>query len=1151
MNFTATRQFARGFHFWLMLLSAPVFSWAQPNVDAARPAVFLTDNIDRPLRYTPIGTDFVITNGAEFFNRPLYGANTAFRVDGGDRPEFSFYLPGRGGNVRFGIQAEGERRWLQEREQIVARYHAGSLIYETAGVVENNNRVKLKILPLVNGLGLIGCVELGDSATGNVEFFMAFGGANGMKGRRNGDIGCEPVPVSQLFQLRPEQCAGDVVTATGNLFLSRGKAGTFGGVLPKSWSVVADAKSWNHFSELVPATWTWPPPEPIQTTTPVAVSRVQLFPHQPVYFLIKGVAADSTLDQLSVWLQDDQLKKTFAEAEEHQRHLAEKVVVITPDAYINAAVAALNVAADAVWDEQQQSFMHGAVAWRMRLLGWRGPYVGDELGWHDRTAQHFAGYAKQQNTNPLPATLPAPEASANLSRNETALHSNGDLSKSHYDMNLVAVDVFFRHLLWTGDLAYARKMWPTIERHLAWERRLFRREFGADKLPLYEAYCCIWASDDLAYNGGGATHSSAYNLFHNRMAARVAKLLGQDATVYEREADLIEQGMAKNLWLTDRGWFAEWKDLLGLQLVHPNAASWTFYHTLDSAAATPLAGWQMTRFVDTQIARIPLRGDGVPTGNYTMPTTSWMPYTWSLNNVVLAETMHTALGYWQANRPEGAFPLFKGALLDSMFLGLCPGNVGMCTFFDMARHESQRDFADGCGAMSRALIEGLFGVQPDLLADKITLRPGWPADWNHVSLQHPDFNFSFLRTNLQETYAFESKSTQALTLQLQIPALRDEITSVTVNGRPAQWHGLEDSVGGPRVEITCAQAHKNEVVIQWSGKIPTAAPAEKAFLLDSELVADCGAKIIELADPQHALSHAEFRSNSLSGIATGTVGHRTVFARVEQGSLRWWQPVMLELQAKIAESVAFDWKKPLTAEFVPVDLSAVFNDRVTQIFRNEYRTPRSPSVSLATPQQGFGSWCHPQDNFIVDDSGLRAVAAKAGGKIILTNGIPLVTPGAAAAKNISFVSQWDNYPATLSVPLTGKAAAAFLLLAGSTTAMQSRFDNGEVIVTYTDGSTERLALQNPTTWWPIDQDYYIDDFAFARPEALPVRIDLETGKVRVLDMKTFKGHGKTIPGGAATVLRLQLNPAKELKTLAVRALANEVVIGLMSVTLQR
>jgi hypothetical protein len=112
-------------------------------------------------------------------------------------------------------------------------------------------------------------------------------------------------------------------------------------------------------------------------------------------------------------------------------------------------------------------------------------------------------------------------------------------------------------------------------------------------------------------------------------------------------------------------------------------------------------------------------------------------------------------------------------------------------------------------------------------------------------------------------------------------------------------------------------------------------------------------------------------------------------------------------------------------------------------------------------------------------------------------------------------------------------------------------DNGEVTVTYADGSAERLALRNPSNWWPIDQDYFIDDYAFRRPGPIPPRVDLKTGMVRILDVDKFKGKGGKVPGGAANVLDLPLNPAKELKSLTVRTLANEVVIGLMAVTLER
>jgi hypothetical protein len=249
----------------------------------------------------------------------------------------------------------------------------------------------------------------------------------------------------------------------------------------------------------------------------------------------------------------------------------------------------------------------------------------------------------------------------------------------------------------------------------------------------------------------------------------------------------------------------------------------------------------------------------------------------------------------------------------------------------------------------------------------------------------------------------------------------------------------------------------------------------------------------------------------------------------------------------------FDWNRTSSAadKFETVNLAPFFNDKVTQIFRNEYRSPRSPFASLATPDHGIGGWCEPTAGFDVDDSGLRALAVKNGGKIILPDGISFSTPGESGAKNIIFTSQWDNYPREVSVLLSGKSPHAFLLMAGSTGAMQSRFDNGEVIVTYTDGSTARLALNNPVNWWPIDQDYYIDDFAFRRDEPIPPRVDLRTGNIRLLDVASFKGKGKKVPGGAATALDLPLDKNKELKSLTVRALANEVVIGLMSVTLAR
>ncbi len=1071
-----------------------------------RPHGNFSNNVARPLRYWPVNGDFVITNGGETFNRPLYCLNAPFRIDGGDQPEFSLYLQGRGGNLRLGLKTSSGVKWLNNAKQIVTRYRPGSLLYEIRDPLLGDAELNLTVLPLSETRGLIVRAEFSEGRVPRVpvEIIFAYGGANGVRGSRDGDIGCEKVPVSDFFQMRPEQCRSNFFSIAENTFTLRHNKTTFSGVTSSGAKLsVADATKWNSPEALLASAGK-------ETALPVIIGQVSIQPGQPVYLALQQLAAGSAAD-LAVYkdvskipgettaaagdksialYKASELPKVFATAEEHRRAVAERVVVETPDPFINAAAAALCIAADAVWDDKLQSYMHGAVAWRTRLLGWRGQYAGDALGWHERTAAHFAGFAKNQNTSPVPETIPPADEQFNLARSEAAIHSNGDMSKNHYDMNLVGVDSFFRHLLWTGDLDYARQMWPVIERHLAWEQRLFRREFGPDKLPLYEAYAAIWASDDMNYNGGGVAHTSAYNYWHNKMATRVATLLGKDPKPYEREADLILRGMKKYLWLADEGNFAECKDYLGLQLVHPNAGLWTFYHTMDSEVPTPVEAAQMARWIDNNIAHIPLKGAGVPDENlFTLPETSWLPYLWSLNNVVMAEAAHTSLGFWQANRAETAFQLFKGELLDSMFLGLCPGNLGCMTGFDMARGEAQRDFGDPIGVNARALVEGLFGVKPDALAGELKIVPGFPAKWDHASIRHPDFNFTFKRDGLKETYVVEQKFSKPMALDFSIVALRDGVESVTVNGREPKSVWVK-GVGVKRLEVGSEPAVKTEIILVWNGNLPR-----------PTLLADL--------------------------------------------------PAIVEKTKTVATPM--DWKKNLPADtkLETVNLTLFFNDKVTQIFRNKYRSPRSPFASLALPKQGLNGWCEPNASFDVDDSGLRATAAKEDGKIVLPDGVPFQTPGEAGAKNIIFTSQWDNYPREVAVALAGKSSHAFLLMAGSTGPMQSRFDNGEVIATYTDGTTARLALNNPVNWWPIDQDYFIDDYAFARPEPLPPRVDLKTGKIRLLDMETFKGRGGKVSGGAATVLDLPLDSSKELKSLTVRALANEVVIGLMSVTLAR
>ena len=415
--------------------------------------------------------------------------------------------------------------------------------------------------------------------------------------------------------------------------------------------------------------------------------------------------------------------------------------------------------------------------------------------------------------------------------------------------------------------------------------------------------------------------------------------------------------------------------------------------------------------------------------------------------------------------------------------------------------------------MSRAIVEGLFGIRPDALDGELSVRPGFPREWREASLEHPDLAMSFSRSDIDEIWEIRQPKRKFSKLKLRIPARCENVREATVNGVPAGWCCDCEAVGAPVLEIACKFDLAARIKVQWSGPpLP--------------------------ADLQPAASND---------------GQGEDFARVERGAFSWWAPVRRARAAENPEIIRTDWISARSRPIVCVDLTAHFNDRVVDIFKpGKYRSPRSPFVSLGLPSQGIGAWAgHVNAKADIDDSGLREASAANGGTIRMPNGVSFATPGPGQSANVLFVSQWDNYPREAKIELAGRAARAYFLMAGSTNHMQSRVDNGEVVIAYGDGSSVRLGLQNPATWWPIEQDYFIDDYQFRQMAPIPPRVDLRTGRVRLLDPDNFKGCGGIVPGGAATVLELPLDATKPLGHLIVRAMANDVVVGLMAITLER
>ncbi|MCD7710790.1 MAG: DUF4450 domain-containing protein, partial [Porphyromonadaceae bacterium] len=822
--------------FFTLLLAGCVAGTAQAQLFTSSDSQRTAAGESRTLRYHPDGEDFVIVNGNRKFTRALYGSNTGFRLETSDVPEFGLYMPRMGGNLTLGVLVGEKSLWLNEADKVEARYRAGSRVYTITDPLLEKGSIVITALALYEADGMILQVE-GSKLPAGTRLVWLYGGANNKKFSREGDMGAD---APDCFDLKPAYCADniyrlgaegfDVWYGNSRATIARYLAGenpeTGKNPICRLTALVPEGNT----LQVGDATLRQTPlsareAEPSETC-PV-VSGTAALRQKPLYLAIYNPETAP-----AEWNYAD-LPACFARADKSRAEVASTLSIHTPDDYINPIGPALSFAADGIWDSSYKVWMHGAIGWRMPLNGWRAAYVGDALGLHERARIHFDGYAASQVTDVEPVIPhPAQDSALNLARGlkkwGTPMYSNGYISRypnkknvmHHYDMNLCYIDELLWHFNWTGDTAYVRRMWPVLTRHLAWEKR----NFDPDDDGLYDAYCCIWASDALQYSGGGVTHSSAYNYRANKLAAELAEKIGEDPEPYRAEAEKIGKAINDNLWLPDQGHWAEYKDLLGLRRVHPDAALWTIYHAIDSEIEDAFQVWQATRYVDTEIPHIPVKADGLEGEYATLATTTWMPYMWSINNVAFAEVMHMALAYWEAGRNDAAFTLFKSSILDGMYMGGSPGNLGQISTYDAARGECYRDFGDPVGVASRAVVQGLFGILPDRMNDRVVVRPGFPSAWEEASFETADIAYAFQRKGNKDTYTFTLHFDRPTTVALQVKALADKIASVKVNGKNSGWTLKEGSVGAPQIEILVPPTAKGSVEIVW-GEIPLTIPA--------------------------------------------------------------------------------------------------------------------------------------------------------------------------------------------------------------------------------------------------------------------------------------------------------------------------------------
>jgi len=153
------------------------------------------------------------------------------------------------------------------------------------------------------------------------------------------------------------------------------------------------------------------------------------------------------------------------------------------------------------------------------------------------------------------------------------------------------------------------------------------------------------------------------------------------------------------------------------------------------------------------------------------------------------------------------------------------------------------------------------------------------------------------------------------------------------------------------------------------------------------------------------------------------------------------------------------------------------------------------------------------------------------GRIVTSQGVPFRWNG---ERNIAFTSRWDNWPRQATVAVSRKGDAAWFLVCGSTNPMQVRIPNAELRMEYEDGVVERLELTPPFNFWMLSPyngvDYNYQRDGFSLPRTPPATVQLGNNC-------------------RAVALGWRLRSGVTLKSVTLETLSEEVVIGLMGLTI--
>ena len=812
---------------------------------------------------------------------------------------------------------------------------------------------------------------------------------------------------------------------------------------------------------------------------------------------------------------------TFREASDSAAARSERLTSAlkaeTPDPVLNAACAYAANYMDGIW--YPPLHVHAEMTWSIPFLGWTNRYGADVLGWHDQMLRELQYYEPYQIKEDVYTDSPLGDRDryCTLPPMNSRFYGKGRITQDQgmYCMQSFFFDQAIHSWRMSGDPEMLKTLRPMLELHCEYLDDCFDPEGRG----IYESVIDSWPTDSVWCDGGGAPEATCF-AYRAHLAAYDMARIEKDVAAERRHGGILERirkGFRELLWSDRLGVAGKCREQGENGRLMENPWSYSVFMPIDMELLDPVQAAQALYYSEWAY-----QSEATPNGRLVYHS-NWVPMVWSVRPKGGLEQYMLAHAFFKAGFPEDGLALINGMLDQGSKL-----------------HSDGSHIAQSGGLQSegsRAVLEGLFGYRPDYPNGRVTLAPSLPFDWRDASVSTTEMSFNYKRTQNEIRVRFTLPKTARVTLSFFLYS--DKLLGI--EGENVSLDSLQPSFGRTRVVLDCGECRENEIVLSIQGEREPLKPDELRAEPNGELILTCAGSPKALLDPQGIADSYELKENGIR-IKTADISGHHWLCTLLNGDMPRYQVYHIDLAPTARERfITKNLRPDLTSmkEFRSVDISRFLNCDVQAIYQQEYLSPRPLTASARIGINGYSPW-----TFSYWKNEVPQIVLSRRGTVRTQDGVPLTV--SEGGDNIAFVSRWDNFPDSITVPVNARAKAAALLLCGTTNPMQCGAENVRLIFEYANGEKDEVPISNPTEFWSLcplnampnsddqvlttssDYDYALS--AFCLPKTPPETIQL----------------GENC---RAVVIRWKTRENETLKSVTLRAVAKEIVIGLMSLTL--